>query len=273
MGEVEMTAMKLCTTTIAVVLAGVLAPALVHAQTQASQPVAATQAAPAAKASWHPDNEYWRHHDQLLQTDFPWLARFKEENLKFGPPAAGEKRVVFMGDSITEGWHLDKSFPGKPYINRGISGQTTPQMVLRFHQDVIALKPRVVVILGGINDIAENTGPMTLEQTENNFAAMTEMAKENGIKVVLCSVLPAVSFSWHPGMTPAPLVAELNKWIKNYAAEKGVVYVDYYSAMKDERGGLPASLSRDGVHPLPAGQAIMVPLVQAGIDKALKSRF
>ena len=118
----------------------------------------------------HPDNEYWRKHDQQLLTDFPWLARFKEADLKLGSPAAGEKRVVFMGDSITEGWHFDAPggvFAAKPYINRGISGQTTPQMVLRFHQDVIALQPKVVVILAGTNDIAGNTGPMTLEETED----------------------------------------------------------------------------------------------------------
>jgi len=235
-------------------------------------PAQATPApAPLTGASWHPDNDYWRNHDQLLLTDFPWLARFKDEDFKLGYPAAGEKRVVFMGDSITEGWHLDKSFPGKPYVNRGISGQTTSQMVLRFHQDVIALKPKAVVILAGINDMAENTGPMTLEQTEDNLAAMAEMATANGIKVVLCSVLPATHFSWHPGLAPGAEVAAANGWIRAYAAEKGHVYVDFYSAMKDEQGGLPPNLSRDGVHPLPAGHAIMEPLVEAGVEKALRT--
>ena len=174
-----------------------------------------------------------------------------------------------MGDSITEGWHLEESFPAKPYINRGISGQTTPQMVLRFHQDVIALQPKVVVILGGINDIAQNTGPMTLEESENNIAAMAEMATANGIRVVLCSVLPAYDFPWHPGLEPATKVVTINRWIAAYAALHKHIYVDYYAAMKDERGGLPSSLSHDGVHPLPTGYAVMVPLVQAGIDKAL----
>jgi lysophospholipase L1-like esterase len=205
-----------------------------------------------------------------LLTDFPWLAKFKDDDLKLGPPADGEKRVVFMGDSITEGWHLDQSFPGKSYINRGISGQTTPQMVLRFHQDVIGLKPNVVIILAGINDIAENTGPMTLEQTEDNLAAMAEMATVNHIPVVLCSVLPAFDFPWRPGLAPALKVIALNEWIKAYAAAKGHVYVDYYSPMKDDRGGLPPALSGDGVHPLPAGYAIMAPLAEAGIEKALK---
>jgi lysophospholipase L1-like esterase len=224
---------------------------------------------PATTASGHPDNDYWRKHDQMLLTDFPWMARFKEDDVKLGLPAADEKRVVFMGDSITQGWHLEDSFPGKPYVNRGISGQTTPQMVLRFHQDVIALKPKAVIILAGINDIAENTGPMTLEQTEDNLAAMAEMATANQIKVVLCSVLPAFDFPWHPGMMPAPKVMALNEWMKAYAAEKRYAYVDYFSAMKDERGGLPATLSKDGVHPLPAGYAIMAPLAEAAITKAL----
>jgi lysophospholipase L1-like esterase len=265
--------MRIRTAALAAVVAGLAIPVLVHAQGTGSQPgagTAAPEAAPLMGASWHPNNEYWRHHDQLLLTDFGWLARFKDEDTKLGPPAAGENRVVFMGDSITEGWPLDKSFPGKPYVNRGISGQTTSQMVLRFHQDVIALKPKVVVILAGINDMAENTGPMTLGQTEDNLAAMAEMATANGIKVVMCSVLPATHFSWHPGLTPASEVAAANVWMKAYAAEKGHVYVDFYAAMKDDEGGLPPNLSRDGVHPLPAGHAIMDPLVEAGIEKALK---
>ena len=165
--------------------------------------------APTQAAAKHPDNDYWRKHDQQLLTDFPWLERFKEADLKLGPPAAGEKRVVFMGDSITEGWHFDAPggvFAAKPYINRGISGQTTPQMVLRFHQDVIALQPKVVVILAGTNDIAGNTGPMTLEETENNLAAMAEMATANHIGVVLCSILPAFDYPWQPGLTPAPKI-------------------------------------------------------------------
>src|ERR1035438_1854475 len=140
--------------------------------------------------------------------DWPWLDRFKEADLALAPPAQGENRVVFMGDSITQGWKIegpDGSFPGKPYINRGISGQTTPQMLLRFRQDVIALRPKVVVILAGTNDLAGNTGPMTLEETEGNLASMAELATANGIKVVLCSILPAFDYPWQPGLTPAPL--------------------------------------------------------------------
>ena len=246
------------------------------AQQQEPGNVPETQApAPVQAAPKHPNNEYWNKHDQQLLTDFPWLARFKEADLKLGPPAPGEKRVVFMGDSITEGWHFDAPggvFATKPYINRGISGQTTPQMVLRFHQDVIDLEPKAVVILAGTNDIAGNTGPMTAEDTENNLAAMAEMAAQNHIRVVLCSILPAYDYPWQPGLTPAPKIDALNEWIRNYAAQHGFVYVDYHSAMKDARDGLPANLSHDGVHPLPAGYDIMAPLVEAGIAKVLAQK-
>jgi lysophospholipase L1-like esterase len=205
--------------------------------------------------------------------DWPWLGRFRDDNAKLGEPAAGEDRVVFMGDSITQGWKIegpDGYFPGKPYINRGISGQTTPQMLLRFRQDVIDLHPRVVVILAGINDIAGNTGPETPEQIEGNLASMAELATVHHIRVVLCSITPAFDFPWRPGLVPAPKVIAVNAWIRSYAADHGDVYVDYHTAMKDEREGLPATLSKDGVHPLPAGYTIMAPLVEAGIEKALK---
>ncbi|MGA3071577.1 MAG: SGNH/GDSL hydrolase family protein [Terracidiphilus sp.] len=260
----------------AIVLAGLLTPAALPAQEPASLPE--TKAPPAAQATTqatpaaHPANDYWKKHDAQLLVDFGGLTNYKEADLALGPPAEGENRVVFMGDSITEGWHFggaERYFSGKPYINRGIGGQTTPQMLVRFRQDVIALKPKVVVILAGVNDIAGNTGPMTLEQTEDNLASMAELATANHIRVVLCSVLPAFDFPWMPGMAPAGKVLALNAWIKAYAAEKGHVYVDYHSAMKDDRGGLPAALSKDGVHPLPAGYAIMAPLVEAGIAKAL----
>src|SRR5580704_8962241 len=206
----------------------------------------------------------------IFTDDFGQLARYREANASLKPPAAGESRVVFFGDSITDIWKLEEYFPGKPYINRGIGGQTTPQMVVRFRQDVIDLQPKVVVILAGINDVAGNTGPMTLEQTEGNIASMAELAKANGIRVVLCSVLPAYDFPWAPGLAPAPKVVAVNDWMKQYAAEKHHVYVDYYSAMVDERGGLPSALSKDGVHPLPPGYAIMTPLAEAAIEKALR---
>jgi len=237
-------------------------------------PASATQAAPAAQPAPAPARDaYWTAHDKQLLSDFGWLARFKEDDLKLAPPATGEDRVVFMGDSITEGWHFrgaDGFFDGKPYINRGISGQTTPQMLVRFRQDVIDLKPRVVVILAGTNDIAGNTGPETLEQIEENLASMTDMAAANRIRVVLCSILPAFDYPWKPGLTPAPKILELNRWIKAWATDHGYVYVDYHSAMKDDRDGLPPALSHDGVHPLPAGYAVMTPLIEAGIQQALK---
>jgi len=238
-------------------------------ETKAPAPRQVAPPTPQPAAAQHPNDDYWRKHDQQLLTDFPWLARFKEDDLKLGPPGPGENRVVFMGDSITEGWHLDQSFPGRPYINRGISGQTTPQMVLRFRQDVIALKPKVVVILAGTNDIAGNTGPETLGQIEDNLATMADLAHGNGIRVVLCSITPAFDYPWQPGLTPAPKIDEVNAWLKGYAADKGYVYVDYHSAMKDTRNGLPAALSKDGVHPLPAGYAVMAPLAEAGIEQAL----
>jgi len=260
-------------------LAGMLVPAHLRAQeagtlpeTKAPAPTQVAPAAPALSPSGHPLNDYWIAHDKQLLSDFPWLAHFKEANMKLAPPAPGENRVVFMGDSITQGWKIegpDGFFPGKPYINRGISGQTAPQMVLRFRQDVIELKPKVVVILAGTNDIAGNTGPETLEQIEGYLASMAELATANHIRVVLCSILPAYDYPWDPGLMPAPKIVALNKWLKAYATEHGDVYVDYHTAMKDDRDGLPATLSKDGVHPNAAGFAMMTPLAEAGIEKAL----
>ncbi len=249
------------------VLLALLALALIRVPGDAQPAQTQPAAAPAAHTG-----AGWNKHDQQLVVDFGDLARFKDADAALPPPTPDENRVVFMGDSITQGWRLDESFPGKPYINRGISGQTSPQMLVRFRQDAIDLKPKVVIILAGTNDVAGNTGPMTPEQTENNLASMADLATANGIRVVLCSVLPAFDFPWNPGQEPAPKIVKLNEWIKAYAAQKGYPYVDYYAAMKDERGGLPATLSKDGVHPLPAGYAVMVPLAEAGIEKALGGR-
>ncbi|HCC86033.1 MAG TPA: acylhydrolase [Porphyromonadaceae bacterium] len=203
--------------------------------------------------------------------DWANLNRFREENEKLGPARTCDDRVVFMGNSITEGWitQMPEFFAGKPYINRGIGGQTTPQMLIRFRQDVIHLRPKVVVILAGINDIAGNTGPSTLEMIEDNLHSMTELAQVNGIQVVLCSVLPAYDFPWRPGQEPAEKVVELNRRIQAYASRVGAVYCDYFSAMADERNGLPAALSDDGVHPNREGYAIMAPLVEKAIARAL----
>ncbi len=248
------------------------APATPAQSTQAAPQAATPAAAAQTLPDGHPNNQYWIDHDQQLLVDFGGLKRFQEADAMLAAPKPGEDRVVFMGDSITQGWKLDESFPGKAYINRGIGGQTTPQMVVRFRQDVIDLKPAAVVILAGTNDIAGNTGPMTLEQTEGNIASMAELARSNGIRVVLCSITPAFDYSWSPGLTPAPKIDQINEWMKKYAADHDFVYVDFHSAMKDDRDGLPPTLSRDGVHPLPAGYAIMAPLAEAGIEKALKRK-
>jgi lysophospholipase L1-like esterase len=204
-------------------------------------------------------------------TDWPNLQKYRDANAALGAPAAGEQRVVFMGNSITEGWAplFPQLFPGKPYIGRGISGQTTPQMLVRFRQDVVALKPAVVVILAGTNDIAGNTGPSTIEMIEDNLASMTEIAQANGIRVVLCSVLPVWDYPWRPGLEPARKIIALNDWMKAYAARVHATYADFHSAMADERGGMRADLARDGVHPTEAGYRIMAPIVDAAIAKAL----
>ncbi len=203
--------------------------------------------------------------------DWVNLNRFREDNEKLGPARTCEDRVVFMGNSITEGWltQVPEFFSGRPYINRGISGQTTPQMLIRFRQDVIHLCPKVVVILAGTNDIAGNTGPSTLEMIEDNIYSMTELAQAHGIQVVLCSLLPAYDYLWRPGLEPAPKIVELNKRLKQYADTHGAVYGDFFSAMADERNGLPKELSEDGVHPNKAGYAVMAPIVENAIARAL----
>jgi lysophospholipase L1-like esterase len=208
----------------------------------------------------------------LQAQDWPNLARYRDENAKIGMPATNEDRVVFMGNSITEGWGnlMPEFFVGKHYINRGISGQTSPQMLLRFRQDVIALKPKVAVILAGTNDIAGNTGPSTLEMIEDNIVSMAVLANAANIKVVLCSVLPVYDYPWAPGLKPAEKIATLNQWIKNYAAENGCLYLDYYSSMVDERKGLKAALTADGVHPTADGYKVMAGLAEKAIAAALK---
>lgn len=209
--------------------------------------------------------------DDKKKMDWANLEKYAEANKALPEPEVNEKRVVFMGNSITEGWKEADSafFSGKPYVNRGISGQTTPQMLIRFRPDVIELKPAVVVILAGINDIAENTGPMTLEQTFGNIVSMVQLAKANGIKVVVSSVLPANNFPWRPAIKPAEKVKALNFMLKKYCSDNNIVYVDYYKAMVDAQGGLDEKMAYDGVHPTLAGYKVMEPLVEAGIIKAL----
>ncbi|HKN58436.1 MAG TPA: SGNH/GDSL hydrolase family protein [Gemmatimonadaceae bacterium] len=212
--------------------------------------------------------------DQQLRADWANLAKYRDANSRLAPPTSNENRVVFMGNSITEGWqqYFATMFAGKPYINRGIGGQTTPQMLVRFRPDVVALKPKVVVILAGTNDIAGNTGPSTLEMIEDNLASMAEIASSNGIKVVLSSVLPVFDYPWKPGLEPAPKIIALNKWMKDYAATHGAIYLDYHSAMSDERGGMRTGLASDGVHPNEAGYRVMAPLADQAIEKALRAR-
>jgi lysophospholipase L1-like esterase len=215
--------------------------------------------------------ERQRAADSALRNDWANLNRYRQANAQLGAPATTERRVVFMGNSITEGWarYFADEFPGKPYVGRGISGQTTPQMLVRFRQDVIALKPTVVVILAGTNDIAGNTGPSSLEMIEDNLASMTEIAQANHIRVVLCSVLPVFDYPWRPGLEPAQKIVTLNGWIKTYAARVGANYVDFHSAMADERQGMKADLARDGVHPTEAGYKTMAPLIERAIAEAL----
>src|SRR5438874_368225 len=212
--------------------------------------------------------------DQQLRSDWANLAKYRDANSTLTPPAKNENRVVFMGNSITEGWqrYFPTMFAGKPYINRGIGGQTTPQMLVRFHPDVVALKPKVVVILAGTNDIAGNTGPSTLEMIEDNLTSMAEIASSNGIKVVLSSVLPVFDYPWKPGLEPAPKIMALNAWMKGYASKHHAVYLDYHSAMQDEQHGMKKELAYDGVHPNEVGYRLMAPLAERAIAEALRLR-
>jgi lysophospholipase L1-like esterase len=212
--------------------------------------------------------------------DWPDLTRYREANRTLAAPAAGEARVVFMGDSITDGWQQPRYggfFPGKPYVDRGISGQTTPQMLLRFRRDVVDLQPKAVVILAGTNDIAGNTGVMTNEEIQGNLASMSELAHAHKIKVVMSSVTPVSEYHVAnprvaPQTTARPMdrIKALNEWMKSYAAEHGDVYLDYFTAMIDDKGLMRTELTEDDLHPNAKGYAIMAPLAEAAIARALK---
>jgi len=239
-------------------------------------PATTTQAAPAAPAPAADTATQLQTTLLNLQKrlqDWPNLARYHDADEKVPPPGPDENRVVFMGDSITDNWgsKYGKFFPGEPYINRGISGQTTPQMLVRFWPDVVALGPKVVVILAGTNDIAGNTGPTTMEAIEDNLMAMTELARANGIRVVLATLLP-VSDAIQPQTTrrPPEEIVELNQWIKDYATENGIVYLDYYSALIDDQKMFRKELTFDGLHPNDAGYAVMAPLAEKAIAEALQ---
>ncbi len=212
--------------------------------------------------------------DEQRLADWAQLARYRAANAELGAPKPGERREVFYGNSITDAWaqYFPREFPGKPYVGRGISGQTTPQMLVRFRQDVIDLKPAVVLILAGTNDIAGNTGPSTPEMIEGNLVSMVELARANGIRPVLSSVLPAYDYPWRPGVQPAPRIVALNAWMKAWAAAHHVVDRDYWTPMADARQGLRAELTTDGVHPNEAGYRIMAPLAERAIEQALRQR-
>jgi lysophospholipase L1-like esterase len=225
---------------------------------------AAAQAQPAAAPTPAPKKPW--------ELEWAYLSKYRDANAQLGLPREGEHRVVFMGDSITEGWlRLDPGFFSRGgYVDRGISGQTTSQMLVRFRQDVIMLRPSVVVILGGTNDIAQNGGQTTLEAIEENLQSMAELAKANGIRVVLSSVLPAIDYPWRPGLQPAPKIAALNEWIADYCTRSGAVHLDYYPAMADANGAMKAGLGIDGVHPNPSGYAVMEPMAEKAISDALR---
>jgi lysophospholipase L1-like esterase len=209
--------------------------------------------------------------ENSIAQDWAALNHFKNDNDSLGIPAINENRILFMGNSITIGW-INKNpefFTGKPYVNRGISGQTTPQMLVRFRADVINLKPKVVIILAGTNDIAGNTGPSTIEMISDNIMSMAELAKSNNIKVILCSVLPVFDYPWKPGLNPSEKIIALNKLIKDYAKENEIVYLDYFEQMVNENNGLKDELTYDGVHPNEAGYNVMAPLAEAAITKVL----
>ena len=205
--------------------------------------------------------------------DWPELARYRNENARLVAPNAGEERVIFMGDSITDFWGRSEGsfFSDRRYINRGINGQTTAQMLVRFRPDVIALKPRAVVILAGTNDIAGNTGGSSNSMIEDNLASMVDLAQGNNIKVVLASLLPVNDYiqSYQTSRRPPQRILELNAWIKQFAQSRGLVYLDYYDAMLDANNALKKELSGDGLHPNAAGYAVMLPLAQRAIDQAL----
>jgi len=268
-------------------IATVLLTVLAWTQTPPSPAAESGQAAPAPAGQQAPSAaptcpEMARALTDLMRNDVrlhDWanLARYREANAAVPMPAAGETRVVFMGDSITDFWQQPRFggfFPGKPYVDRGISGQTTSQMLLRFRADVVDLKPKAVVILAGTNDIAGNTGPMTNAAIEANIMSMGDIAQANGIRVVLSSILPVSAYHnpSAPQTTTRPMarILALNEWMKSYAASHGCIYLDYFSAMVDAAGVLREELSGDDLHPNAKGYEVMAPLAQAAIERALK---
>lgn len=211
---------------------------------------------------------------ETLIDDYGMVSFYRAANAGLRPPAARENRVVFFGDSITEGWRLEAHFPGKPFINRGISAQTTPQMLLRFRHDVVALQPKAVVLLAGVNDIGGNTGPMPLKDTQANYASMAEIASANGVRVIVSSLLPpshreTLLSRYNLYKHPPQQIRALNRWLEDYAASQGHEFVNYFGAMSDGGGFLTPELSEDGLHPAPAGYAVMAKTACGAIERAL----
>src|SRR6202140_2012378 len=218
-------------------------------------------------------DQYRASRISIYTDDFAQLTRYREADAALGPPAPGQNRVVFLGDSITDYWKLADYFPGKPYINRGIDGQTTPEMLVRFRQDVIDLHPKVVVVLAGTNDIAGVTGRTLNEDIEANYASMAELARAHRIRMVFASVLPVHNYTHDAeesfALRPRARILALNKWLKDYCAKNRFVFIDYFSALVDERGMLKRALADDGLHPTDAGYKIMAPLAEKAIQKAI----
>ena len=206
--------------------------------------------------------------------DFGQVARYRDANASLRPAAPGENRILFFGDSITDIWNLDESFPGKGYINRGIGGQTTSQMLVRFRQDVINLQPKVLLILAGTNDIAGNSGPISNEDIEANYASLADLAHVNGIRVIFASILPVYNYTPRSqdffAQRPADRILALNKWLKDYCDRNALIYLDYFSAVVDDKGMLKQDLADDGLHPNKAGFRLMAPLAVKAIAKAVE---
>jgi lysophospholipase L1-like esterase len=239
-----------------------------------SFPALAQQPAPSIPSTGFPGlDEYRASRLSIYTDDFGQLARYRQANAALAAPAVGESRVVFLGDSITDYWKLPDYFPGKPYINRGVDGQTTPEMLVRFRQDVIDLHPKVLVVLAGTNDIAGVTGPTRNEDIEANYASMAELARAHHIQVVFSSVLPVNNYTHDAeesfALRPRDRILALNKWLKEYCAKNRFVYLDYFSALVDEQGMLKRNLADDGLHPTDTGYKIMAPLAEKALQKAL----
>jgi len=257
------------------VISNLLAGILLASSWALAQSPAPQQAPPAIPTTGFAGLDHYRASRIAVFTDdYGQLVRYRDANAALGAPAAAANRVVFFGDSITDLWKLEEYFPGKPYINRGIGGQTTPQMLVRFRQDVIDLHPKVVVILAGTNDIAGNTGPMRNEDIEADYASLAELARVHGIRVVYSSILPVHNYTERAkdffAQRPQARILALNEWLRDYCAKNNIVYLDYFSALVDDKGMLKKDLADDGLHPNAAGFKIMAPLAEAAIAKALK---